>query len=83
MKTYRIEVVITPWKEGGYLAEAPALQGCWCVSDTVEAAVEDIQEVVALAIQARREVGEPLPTEIREIAPEKEKARLILGVAVP
>ncbi|MBI4499349.1 MAG: type II toxin-antitoxin system HicB family antitoxin [Chloroflexi bacterium] len=83
MKSYRIEVVIKPWKEGGYLAEVPALQGCWCVSDTVEAALDDIQEVITLAIQARRKVGQPLPPEIEEINPDKEQARLVLGVAVP
>lgn len=83
MKTYRIEVVIKPWKEGGYLAEAPALQGCWCVSDTVEAALDDIQEVIALSIQAREKTGEPLPAEVKELVPEKHQESLVLGVAVP
>lgn len=83
VKTYRVEVVIGPWEEGGYLADVPALQGCWCVSDTIEAALDDIQEVVALAIQARREFGEPLPQEVEEITMEAKQARLVLGVAVP
>ena len=83
MKTYRIEVVIKPWKEGGYLAEVPALQGCWCVSDTVEAALDDIQEVITLAIQAREKVGEPLPPDVQEMAPDKHQEHLVLGVAVP
>ena len=82
MKSYRVEVVIKPWEEGGYLVEAPALQGCWCVSDTVEAALDDIEEVICLAIQARRDLGEPIPSEIEELTPDKKPARLVLGVAV-
>lgn len=65
MKTYKVEIVIKPWKEGGYL---------------VEAALDDIQEVIALSIQAREKVGEPLPPKIQEMAPEKKQARLVLGV---
>ncbi len=82
MKTYQVEVVIKPWKEGGFLAEAPALQGCWCVSDTLEAIVDDIQEVIALAIQARRDLGEPLPSNVKELAPGEQPVELVLSVAV-
>jgi len=53
------------------------------VSDTIEAAIDDIQEVIALAIQARRDLGKPLPSESRELEVGEKPAKLVLGVAVP
>ncbi len=43
MKTYRIEVIVSPWEEGGYIAEVPSIQGCWVVGETIEQVTEDIQ----------------------------------------
>lgn len=40
-RTYRVEVVVHRWDEGGYVAEAPALQGCWVVAESVAAAIGD------------------------------------------
>src|SRR5437763_11243495 len=42
MATYEVEVRITPWEEGGYLAEAVGLQDCWGIADTVDQAIDDI-----------------------------------------
>lgn len=65
MDTYTVEVEITSWPEGGFLAEAAGLQGCWVVSETVDQAVDDIREAVQLWIRVRHKQGWPLPLGIR------------------
>lgn len=64
MAKYRVTVEIKPWPEGGYLAEAPYLQGCWCVSNSLGQAIEDITEVIEMSLAARQRRGEPLPSEV-------------------
>ena len=67
MKGYQVEVEIKPWEEGAHLVEAPALQGCWCViksRQTVGKALDDIREVVEMAVAAREKAGQPLPPEV-------------------
>ena len=63
---YEVEVRITPWEEGGYLAEAVGLRGCWVIAGTVGQAVDDIREVVPLWLDARRDHNMPLPDGLRE-----------------
>jgi predicted RNase H-like HicB family nuclease len=60
-----LEIEVKPWEDGAYLIEIPALQGCWCVirpRQTVARALQDIRDVVDLAIQARRREGKPVPS---------------------
>ena len=80
MKTYQVEVVIKSWEEGGYLAEAPALQGCWVVAPTVTQAMEEIVEVVQMHIDIMLERGEPLPKEVIEAKKGLVKARIAVSV---
>lgn len=82
MTTYEVEVVISTWPEGGFLAEATALQGCWVVSDSLDRAVDDIREAVQLWIRARRDQGWPLPPEMREAGPDV-KIHTVLPIGVP
>lgn len=80
MATYQVEVQIKPWEEGGYLAEVPALQGCWVVADSIGQAIKDIQEVIEMSIASRLKRGEPLPQEI--IVLENQEPTLIAKIAV-
>ncbi len=64
MATYEVEVVIKPWEDGGYIAEAVGLRGCWAVADTIGQVVEDIREVVQMWLDARREYDMPVPPEL-------------------
>lgn len=82
IKTYRVEVEVRPWKEGGFLAEAPALQGCWVVADTLEAAIGDIQEVIAMAIESRLARGESLPPTLQPLTGDGDEVSLALAVSV-
>lgn len=69
MRTYQVEVKVTPWEKGGYLAEVPVLQGCWVVADTISQALEDIVEVIQMHIELRKQLGEPLPPEVEGMSP--------------
>lgn len=83
MKSYQVEVEIKPWEEGAYLVEAPHLQGCWCViksRQTVGKALEDIRDVVEMAVAAREKTGQPLPKGITPIANGSAPLRLTLSV---
>ena len=75
-------VVVRPWEEGGYIAEAPDLQGCWVVADTLEAAVEDIEEVIAMSIESRLERGESLPSALLSLKGLATRVELALAIAV-
>ncbi len=80
MAQYRVHVKISPWPEGGFLAEAPALQGCWVVADTVAQALADIYDGIDMSIESRLERGEPLPTEVVPVNDRKKAIELELPV---
>jgi predicted RNase H-like HicB family nuclease len=81
MRLYEVQVQITPWSEGGFLAKAVGLQGCWVVSDTADQAIDDIREVVQLWVRARQEQGWPLPAALKE-AGASLSIRTVLPIAV-
>lgn len=82
MTTYEVEVQITPWHEGGFLAEAVDLQGCWVVADSIDQAIDDIRSVTQMWIRATREQGWPLPATLKE-AGNDVTIRTVLPVGVP
>ncbi len=82
MTTYQVEVQISPWPEGGFLAEAIDLQGCWVVAETLDQALDDVREAVRLWIRARREQGWPLPAALTETGVDP-RIRTVLPIAVP
>jgi len=63
MATYRFNIVVERDEDGVYIASCPALQGCHSQGDTYEEAVENLKDAIRLHIEARREVGEPIPIE--------------------
>jgi len=81
MSVYQVDVQITAWPEGGFLAEAVGLQGCWVVSESADQAIDDIREVVQLWVRARREQGWPLPATLAEAGPDL-NIRTVLPIAV-
>ena len=83
MRAWKVAVEIEPWAEGGFIARAPALQGCWVVADTAEEAIRDIYEGIELSIESRLKHGEPLPPDLEEIHNDAGGAILLdLAVAV-
>jgi len=82
MTLYEVEVQVSPWPEGGFLAEAVGLQGCWVVSETLDQVVDDIREVIQLWIQGTRDQNWPLPAALKEAAPNT-CFRTVLPVKAP
>jgi len=80
MKTHRVDVVIKPWEEGGFLAEAPAIQGCWMVAPDVTTAMEQIIEVVKMHLEVIKERREPLPKGVAEVSESTVNARVAVSV---
>ena len=70
MRTYQVEVSISKQEDGLWRAEVPVLPGCFVDSDTVEEAIQDIQEGIQLFIESYGERGKPLPTELEAITPD-------------
>lgn len=78
-KYYFFPIIIESLNEGGFLASCPALQGCRAEGKTYSEAIENIQDVIKVHIEARKAYGEPIP----EVSvPEKTDLRLTLPLPV-
>lgn len=65
--TYTIILIPGQPDEGGYCVEVPALPGCFTEGQTVEQAICNAKEAVALYLQTLLEDGRPLPEETDNI----------------
>ncbi len=66
MKEWEYTVVAFQDEDGGYSTDVPALPGTGSQGDSLEEAIENTKEAIALMIEYLREKGEPIP-EPREI----------------
>ncbi len=57
-------VVIEKDESGAYIAVVPAIRGCHSWGETEEEALENVREAIQLHIEARQELGEPVPREV-------------------
>lgn len=70
------QVIITPAEEGGYLVEVPSLPGCFSEGDTLEEALANIREAIALYLDVQQEDGEEIPSEaVKPIHDERDRLR--------
>lgn len=60
MREYRI-VLYWSRTDEAFLAEAPDLPGCVAHGETRQDALHNVQNAIALWIEASRELGEPVP----------------------
>ncbi len=60
-KVYDFKVFLEPDETGGYVAICPSLPGCYSQGETVEEAMENIEEAILLCLEDMRAQGEPLP----------------------
>jgi len=51
MKTYDFKVILEPDETGGYVVSCPSLPGCYSQGDTIEEALENIKEAIALCLE--------------------------------
>jgi len=63
MTTYRFTIIVEQDEDGVDIASCPVLQGCYSQGDTYNEAVENLKDAIHLHIEARHEVGEPIPIE--------------------
>ena len=64
MKVYNFTVIIQKDEDENFLAISPSLQGCYTDGETLEEALEMIEDAIKLHIEDRMENGEPIPEEI-------------------
>jgi len=64
MTSYRFSIVVEQDEDGVYISSCPVLEGCHSQGDTYKEAVENLKDAIRLHIEARREVGEPVPIEV-------------------
>jgi predicted RNase H-like HicB family nuclease len=54
-------------EDGYYVAECPALPGCFSQGQTREEALANIADAIRLSVRSRSELGLPHPLEIAEV----------------
>ena len=64
MTQYKFTVVIERDEDGMYVASVPALQGCYTQGCTYEEALENVKDSIRVHLEARKELGEPVPIEV-------------------
>ncbi len=64
MTQYRYQVVVEQDEDGVYVVSCPAIQGCYTQGATYEEAVTNIKEAIRAHIEARKQLGEPVPIQV-------------------
>jgi len=64
MRKYQFAVVIEKDENGVFISSCPALQGCYSQGDTREEAIANLKDAIRLHIESRKDLGEPIPTEV-------------------
>lgn len=87
MAAYELDIVISELPHTGaymgrYLAEVPALQGCWVEADSIEDALEEIQSVIRLFINSYKKHNQPLPAELEALSDHTLPLRVRIPVGV-
>ncbi len=55
LKKYNLQVVIEQDEDGVFVAECPALQGCYAQGETFEEAIKNIEDVIIMCIEELKE----------------------------
>lgn len=64
MPQHTFTVVIEQDEDGVFVATCPAIQGCYTHGTTHEEALANIREAIEVHLEARRDLGEPIPQEV-------------------
>ena len=65
MQNYKI--ILYRQEDAGWVAEIPAIPGCYALMDTREAALAELSKVFDMIADEYREKGVPLPADTTEI----------------
>jgi antitoxin HicB len=77
---YKVPLVFEPQPEGGFTVTSPLLPELITEGENVEEALENVRDALAAVLEAYREMGRPLPTDI--VIPDKAPVRLETIVAI-
>ncbi len=62
MKAYDFMVLLEPDEDaGGYVVSCPALPGCYTQGDTIDEALENIEEAILLCLEDMMAQNQPIP----------------------
>jgi len=61
-KIFLYPVVIESCEEGGFFADCPSLQGCHAQGETYAEVIENIEDVIKIHIEIRKENKEFVPS---------------------
>ena len=81
MKVLNFQVELATQEDGLWRASVPGLQGCWVDAPTMEQAITEIQEVVAMYVDFLEERGEALPDSLQPAPGDRFRAKIPIDVA--
>jgi antitoxin HicB len=58
---YRVPLVLAPQEEGGYTVTSPILPGLVTEGDSLEQALENVQDALRATLELYEDTGKPLP----------------------
>ena len=61
------KTVLYRQEDGSWVAEIPAISGCYALMPTREEALRELEQVFAMIAEEYREEGKPLPADTTEI----------------
>ena len=59
---YRVPLVLAPQAEGGYTVTSPALPGLVTEGDSLEQALENVQDALRATLELYEDTGRQVPT---------------------
>jgi antitoxin HicB len=66
-----VTIILEPEENGGYSVHCPSLPGCSSQGNSIEEALENIQEAMRGWLKSGQKHGEPIPEETPEIVAEE------------
>ena len=67
LKSYNLQVVIEQDEDRAFIAECPALQGCYAQGKTFEEAIKNIQDVIVMCIQEMKDENKKINLKYPEV----------------
>jgi predicted RNase H-like HicB family nuclease len=67
MTSQDYKTVLYRQEDGSWVAEIPAIPGCYALMDSRDAALAELENVFSLIVEEYRQKGQPLPADSTEI----------------
>ena len=62
---YKVPLVLTPQPEGGFTVTSPLLPELLTEGNTIEEAMENVNDALAATIETYQDLGKPLPKNVQ------------------